>query len=84
MLAGVPTVVSDIPPLIEASASGTYSLVFPVGDAAALAERVVGLLNDPAMRSDLAEKAHQFAAANFTIEAHLTKLGELYRSLRDI
>ncbi len=81
MLAGVPTIVSDIPSLIEASGAGEYSLVFPVGDEAALAQSVISLLKDPVRRADLAKRAHGFAASNFTIEAHLTKLAELYSSL---
>ncbi|MBX7053850.1 MAG: glycosyltransferase family 4 protein [Pyrinomonadaceae bacterium] len=82
MLAGVPTIVSDIPSLIEASGTGQYSMVFPVGDEAVLAEKVLSLLKEPALRGELARNAHGFAASNFTIEAHLARLAELYRSLR--
>lgn len=81
MLSGVPTIVSDIPPLIEASDSGKYSRVFPVGDAAVLAENIIGLIKEPAIRSELGQRAFAFASSHFTIKAHLENLRELYTSL---
>ena len=81
MLAGVPMIVSDIEPLMEATEDGTYAEVFPVGNAEVLAEKLTGLLHDTARRSDLASSARQFALENFSIDAHLSRLTDLYRSL---
>ena len=81
MLAGVPAVVSDIEPLIEASGDGKYAEIFPVGNAGMLSEVILRLLNDVAARKDLAARAFEFAKNNFSIEAHLRELGKLYESL---
>lgn len=81
MLAGAPMIVSDIEPLLEVTGDGKYAEVFPVGDEKALAEKLNALLRDASKRSDLAARAHEFALANFSIDAHLTALTALYRSL---
>ncbi len=46
MLAGVPLIVSDIEPLLEATANGAYGEVFPVKNAEALSEKILKLLRD--------------------------------------
>ena len=78
MLAGVPMIVSDIEPLMEATDNGKYAEVFPVGDAAMLSEKLTSLLGDAQRRSELSEKARTFALENFSIDAHLEQLVELY------
>ena len=81
MLAGVPTIVSDIEPLLEASDNGKYAEIFPVGDADALSENILMLLRDEQVRKDLSNRAFVFAKNNFSIEAHLAELRKLYESL---
>ena len=81
MLAGVPMIVSNIEPLMEATHLGEYAEVFPVGDANALARKMSDLLNDKARRDDLSSRARQYARDNFSIDAHLTRLRTLYESL---
>ena len=81
MLARVPAVVSDIEPLLEASAEGKYAEVFHLQDADELADRILKLLGDEAYRRDLADNAFRFAEDNFSIGAHLKGLTELYREL---
>jgi glycosyltransferase involved in cell wall biosynthesis len=82
MLAGVPMIVSDIEPLLEASGDGEYAEVFPVGDEVELAARLVTLLGDRPARESLATRAKQFAIENFSIDAHLRELVKLYGTLR--
>lgn len=82
MLAGVPMIVSDIEPLLEATNNGEFGEVFPVGDKDALAAGLLSLLRDRAAREDLARRAESFALENFSIDAHLRRLVELYQSLR--
>ena len=82
MLAGVAMVVSDIEPLLEVTGDGEYAEVFPVGDEEVLAEKLNGLLRDASKRTDLATRAHGFALANFSIDAHMRELITLYRSLK--
>ncbi|MEP7213404.1 MAG: glycosyltransferase [Acidobacteriota bacterium] len=81
MLAGVPMVVSDIEPLIEATDNGKYAEVFPVGDEHALSGKIIGLLSDAGRRHELAQSAKQFAEENFSIDSHLRSLADLYDRL---
>ncbi|MGI8639927.1 MAG: glycosyltransferase family 4 protein [Pyrinomonadaceae bacterium] len=81
MLAGVPLIVSDIEPLLEASDNGKYAEVFPVKNAEVLSEKILKLLKDENLREDLANRALEFAKENFSIEAHLKELKKLYDSL---
>lgn len=81
MLAGVPTVLSDIEPLLEVSGDGRYAEVFPVGDAQILSEKISKLLNNENLRKDLAARAKRYAEENFSIEAHMRALIKLYQSL---
>jgi L-malate glycosyltransferase len=81
MLAGVPMIVSDIQPLLEASGDGRYAEVFPVQDEAALAEKITGLLLDPERRKQMAAEARAFAEKNFSIGAHTARLKALYDAI---
>ncbi len=81
MLAKVPLIVSDIEPLLEASANGEYAEIFPVGDAEILSEKIIKLLQNEHLREYLANRALEFARENFSIEAHLRELKRLYDSL---
>ena len=81
MLAGVPMIVSDIEPMLEATENGNYAETFLVGDSRALAEKIGGLLMSAAKRDDLGSRARDFALKNFSIDAHLTELKRLYESL---
>lgn len=81
MLAGVPMIVSDIEPLLEASGDGEYAEIFPVGDAETLAEKMIDLGKNSEKRSELAKRAKQFANDNFSIDAHFRELLKLYNSL---
>ncbi len=81
MLAGVPMIVSDIEPLLEASGNGKYAKVFPVGDADKLAEKMIALGSDMNQRAPLSSKAKYFAEENFSIQAHFRELLKLYNSL---
>ena len=83
MLAGVPMIVSDIEPLLEATGNGEFAEVFPVGDDTALSKSLIELLEDPSKRSDLSRGAKAFAIDNFSIDAHMRELKKLYRSLNE-
>ncbi|HMS40154.1 MAG TPA: glycosyltransferase family 4 protein, partial [Pyrinomonadaceae bacterium] len=81
MLSKVPMIVSDIEPLLEASANGKYAEVFEVKNAEMLSEKIIKLLKDKNGREMLANRAYEFAKDNFSIEAHLRELKKLYESL---
>ncbi|MDQ3063821.1 MAG: glycosyltransferase family 4 protein [Acidobacteriota bacterium] len=81
MLAKVPMIVSDIEPLLEVSDNGKYAEVFQTQNALELTEKILKLLTDVNLREDLANRAYDFARENFSIEAHLKNLKNLYESL---
>ena len=78
MLAGVPMIVSDIEPLLEATDHGKYAEIIPVGNAPALLEKMRGLLSDSLRRDQLATGAREFAKDHFSIDEHLRTLQILY------
>jgi glycosyltransferase involved in cell wall biosynthesis len=81
MLAGVPMILSDIPPHREASENGRFARLFPVEDADALSEEMIRLLKDQNRRREMADRAKEHAEMNFSISAHLRELKRLYESL---
>ena len=72
MLRGLPVVASDLGAFVEVLGEG--GLTFPTGDAAALAEALRRLLDDPALATQLAERARQraleFCDFRGMLEAH--------------
>ncbi|HEX8180569.1 MAG TPA: glycosyltransferase family 4 protein [Pyrinomonadaceae bacterium] len=81
MLTGVPAVVSDIGALREVTAEGRYAVMFRTGDADELAQRLIELANDRARRAALGARGRVWAAEQFGIAAHITRLRELYAAL---
>ncbi len=81
ILAGVPLIVSDIEPLLEATHNGEFGETFPVGDNAVLSAKLTSLLADPDKRHDLTTRAKAFALDNFSIDSHMRGLIRLYGSL---
>jgi glycosyltransferase involved in cell wall biosynthesis len=63
MACGVPVACSDIPPLREVTRGGKGGVLFPVGDAGALAAALVRLLNDKAFAARKQREARQLAAS---------------------
>jgi len=82
MLAGVPMIVSDIEPLLEATANGEFAEVFPVKNVDILTEKILGLLGDEERRKDLAARALKHAEENFSIQSHMRELKKLYITLQ--
>lgn len=79
MLAGVPVIGSDsgaIPEVI-----GEAGLLFPEGSAAALRERLVFLMDQPAERQCLAEAGRQRALAHFTDAAIARATLQIYEQV---
>lgn len=84
MLVGVPLVLSDIEPHLEASQNGKFASIFPTGDADALSSELIRLLSDKDLRDDLSSRAKAFAQENMSIESHLRQLVAHYRSMTGI
>lgn len=80
MACKVPVIGSDsgeIPHVIDRD-----GLVFPEGDAAALAEKILMLMHQPERQSELAERGYQRAMRDYTNDALATRQLEFYTTLR--
>lgn len=81
MAAGVPVVATDIPGNDEAVSSGRNGwLVFP-GDPSALAEKVLGLLNDPEQASMFAHAGRERILKEFTMAKMLASIQNVYQEV---
>jgi glycosyltransferase involved in cell wall biosynthesis len=81
LLMGVPVIVSDIKPLLEVTGGGRYAETFRTGDSDDLAHKLSKLLNNRTQSARLSSEAQRWAAKQFSIEAHLSGLKNLYASL---
>lgn len=79
MAFGVPTVLSDIPPHREVMGDVQgYDLFFPVGDVAALADRLEAALRDPARCRAIAARARAKAASVYDWREIAVRTEQLY------
>jgi glycosyltransferase involved in cell wall biosynthesis len=81
MLAGVPTLLSDIAPLREISENGKYAVLFKASAYDDLAEKLIALFNDPGKREKLKQSGREWANSRFSIETHINNLVEIYGRL---
>ncbi|MEX2112236.1 MAG: glycosyltransferase [Pirellulales bacterium] len=81
MAAGVPVVASDIPGNRELVVSAETGYLVPLGDRAAYARFAHKILENPALRLQLAAAARQRIAREFTVEAMVAGHAALYREL---
>lgn len=81
MAAGLPVVCFDLPTLAEVVVDGVTGLLAPLGDAGALAERVVALLREEERRRAMGEAGRRRVAERFSVEAMLDRTEALYRRL---
>jgi glycosyltransferase involved in cell wall biosynthesis len=79
MAAGLPVVASRVGGIPEIVIPGTTGELVPPGDANALAATINSVLADPAARARMSEAARSRAIRDFSAEAWLHRLGELYQ-----
>jgi glycosyltransferase involved in cell wall biosynthesis len=75
---GTPVIASDVGSLACTLTDDVDSLLFPAGDAHALAARIERLAGDPALRARLAEGARATALSRHAPELHVTNLLALF------
>jgi glycosyltransferase involved in cell wall biosynthesis len=80
MALGKPAVTTDVGGLPEVIQDGIQGYVVRVGDDRALAERIVRLLEDPALRSRMGEEGRT-RAARFDIRRSVQRMEEVYEGL---
>jgi glycosyltransferase involved in cell wall biosynthesis len=81
MLLGKPVVATaagGVPELIE---DGSTGFLTPPGDAARLAERLIPLLSDAALRQQIGARAQNWARRRFALPRHVEQMSALYESL---
>ncbi len=81
MACGVPVVGSNsgfIPEFIESTQGG---LLYPEGDVGALAEAILKLSGDAALRREMGQRGRERVVALYSVEAVASKLVELIRSV---
>jgi glycosyltransferase involved in cell wall biosynthesis len=81
MAAGVPVVATDCGAVRDLVADGREGFVVPVGDPDALAARLGTLLDDPALRADMGDRARRRAEAEYSIEHTAARFQELVTGL---
>ena len=81
MAAEVPCVGSAVPGITDLIADGQTGLLFPPGDAAALAVAVVALLNDPPRARQYAQAAAERVRTRNTIAQMVAETAALYEEL---
>lgn len=74
LAAGLPVVASAIGTLPDVLEQGTLGELVPPGDAAALAERLDALAQDPARREAMGRRAREAAVAQHTWRARCEQL----------
>ncbi len=75
----LPAICSDIPPLREIVGGEERALLVPPENPGALADAVVRLAEDPALRQRLAEALHERVVTEFTAERMAEQYLEIYR-----
>jgi glycosyltransferase involved in cell wall biosynthesis len=81
--AGLPVLASDIGGTHETMDNGSTGLLIPPGDAAALADAIAALAEDPARRGAMAAAARPWIERRFTRDQMMVEMGALYREARD-
>jgi len=81
MMVGLPTIVSDIPPLLEISDNGKYSKIFKLFDHEDLQSKIEELIINVEKRQELGAMGQNWVLSKFTIEKHIQELNKLYQSL---
>ena len=79
MIQGVPvvaTAVGEVPAVLEA---GRLGRLVPPGDPQAIAENVIGLINEPVERARLAEEARSAVLSRYSPEARARTIVDIYR-----
>jgi glycosyltransferase involved in cell wall biosynthesis len=82
MLAGLPVVVTDVGSVADAVVDGETGVVVPPDDAAALADAIAPLLEDPAARAELGRRARTRVLEHFSAQGMAAAFESLYRELR--
>ena len=78
---GLPVVATDVGDVARFNATARFGLISPPGDAEALAANLARMVEDAALRADLAGRARGFAEATFELAVCAERHARAYRAL---
>lgn len=78
MFCGTPTVINDIPPMLEISKNGEFAKIYKSKDEIDLFNNLSVVLDSDELLQNLSYNAKNWATENFSIDQHLNKLKKLY------
>jgi len=78
MYAGLPVVASEVGGNVEAVLDGKTGLLYPVGHVNELANRILTIAEDEALRSKMGDEGHALATERHSYESVLSKFAALY------
>jgi glycosyltransferase involved in cell wall biosynthesis len=78
MACGVPVVVTDVSDNAYVVRDGETGFVVPLGDAGAMASRIVALLGSPQTRAAMGTRARQWVLSEFSPAALATRMAAVY------
>jgi glycosyltransferase involved in cell wall biosynthesis len=78
---GCPVIAGDLPAIHDSIANEESGLLFPPGNSAALADTILGALNDPELCISLAQEARKRVVEQFDWEIVAEKYANLYEKL---
>lgn len=81
MACGLPVIATPVGGILDALKDGENGVLVNVNDAAALAEKIVELLDNPQKRAGLGQRARETVMEKFGLEAELRANLRVYKSL---
>lgn len=81
LAAAKPVVAFHVGGLPEVVTEGRTGFLVPPGDSAGLSDRLADLLSDAELRATLSRQAATDVVTRFSIEAHIERLEEIYRTV---
>ncbi|HLP76920.1 MAG TPA: glycosyltransferase, partial [Candidatus Paceibacterota bacterium] len=81
LTAGKPILAYEFDGADELCISGETGFLIPIGDTGNVAERLLQLASDPALRHDLGRRGRKLVAERFSIERMVEQQAEVYRRL---
>lgn len=81
MMAGVPTVINDIPAFKEISDNGNYASLYESKNTDQLTKLINDLIQDDVKRKNLSQRSSTWALSVFSINAHVQRLKNLYQKV---
>lgn len=78
MSCGLPTIISNIPPLVEMSRNGQGALITPVGQSDAIADAILNLKNNKILRRNLSITGRKIIQNDFSLDCQVQKHIEIY------